>query len=240
MKYFFYVCLIVICFVHAPAVAKDDTVLISTSYKSLFSTPEQTGMLDRVVIEAFRRIGHHAQIVFTPNARSLVSVNEGELDGEINRIAGMENTYSNLVRVPEPNMQMHFVAFAKKDFPISDWESLRILKVGIVNGWKILERNTQGFPSVTHVMNEEQLFQMLEMDRLDVVLYSKLSGYEKLEAMGYDDIYHLEPPLSSRDMFMYLHKDHKDFVKPIAEALREMKRDGTYDRIIQETVPQVQ
>lgn len=208
---------------------------ISTSYRTLFSTPEQTGMLDRIIKEAFQRVGLNAEIVFTPTARSLVEVNSGMLDGEINRIAGMERRYPDMVCVPEPNMQMHFVAFATKDIPISGWNSLVNLHVGVVTGWKILEEHVREFPHVTYAVEEKQLFEMLEMGRLDVVLYSRLGGRMLIKQLGYRDIVSLSPPLLSRDMFLYLHKGHRTLCRPLAEALRGMKRDGTYERIVRET-----
>jgi polar amino acid transport system substrate-binding protein len=222
-------------FAHGFANASDKTIRISTSYTSLLSTPEQSGMLDQLIKEAFKRIGIKAEIIFTSPKRSLVAVNNGHLDGELNRIEGMEKTFPNLVRVPEPNMQMAFVAFAKRDIPISDWESLRGLRVGMVRGWKILERNTSSFPNVTHLLEVSDLFQMLEMDRLDVVLYSKLTGYDQLHKLGLNKIFALSPPLCTKDMFLYLHKSHEDLVAPLAKALRAMKQDGTYDQIVTET-----
>lgn len=224
------------CFASTCAYAGEDTVRISTSYKTLLSTPDQTGMLDLIVKEAFRRIGIKARIVFTPNERSLVAVNGGMFDAEINRVAGMEKNFPNLVQVPEPNMVMQFVAFTTKDIPISDWESLRSLKIGIMKGWKILEQNTQGFPEVTRVMNADQLFLMLHKGRIDIALFSKLLGYERISNLNCDHVQHLEPPLASRGMFLYLHKDYQDLAIPVAEALREMKRDGTYYRIVQKTM----
>lgn len=230
-----FVLVIMVCVVcSVPAVAKDVAIRISTSYRNLLSTPECSGMLDRIVTEAFRRIGVQAEIVFITPKRSLVAVNEGIMDGEINRIEGMEKTFPNLVRVPEANMQMHFVAFAKRDILISDWNSLKGLKIGVVRGWKILERNVKDFPGVTCLTEISTLFRMLNQGRLDVVLYSKLTGYEELHKLGFVDIHHLAPALCSRDMFLYLHKSHKKLIAPVAEALREMKQDGTYDKIVKE------
>jgi len=219
--------------------AEQPTFTISTSYKSLLSTPEQTGMLDRIVKEAFSRIGIQAEIIFNPTGRSLEDVNEGFLDAELNRITGMEKNYPNLVQVPEPNMVMHFVAFSKKDFKIEGWESIRDLHIGIVKGWKILEDNTAGFPHVTLVPTETELFNMLDKERIDIALYSKLTGYEQLMIRELEGIYHLEPPLASREMYLYLHKKHQDLVEPIAEALRSMKKDGSYDRIVKDATSEL-
>ncbi|MBG0789794.1 MAG: transporter substrate-binding domain-containing protein [Desulfovibrionaceae bacterium] len=218
-----------------PALAGDILLRISTSYDSPLSTPSQSGMLDRIIKEACCRVDVGCEIVHTSTERSLVVVNQGLLDGEINRIEGMENSFPNLVRVPEPNMRMHFVAFATRDIPISGWDSIRKLRVGLVSGWKILERNTEGFPRLTKLTKIGNLFRMLELGRLDVVLYSKLSGYEQIRNLGYRDIRHLSPPLCSKDMFLYLHKNHAELAVPLAAALREMKRDGTWDAIVKET-----
>lgn len=226
---------VVVLWAAMPASASNKTIRVSTSYRNLLSNPECSGMLDRIVQEAFRRIGVRAEIVFTNTRRSLVDVNDGVLDAEINRIEGMERSYPNLVQVPEPNMQMHFVAFAKEDIPISGWGSIRRLRVGMVQGWKILEQHTKNFPNLTSLTEISKLFELLERDRLDVVLYSKLTGYEELYKLGYKDIQALSPPLVVKDMFLYLNKSHKDLATPMAEALREMKQDGTYDKIIDDT-----
>lgn len=234
-----FVCAVVVCMVPDISRAGEDEFTVSTSYKSLLSNPEQTGMLDRLVKEAFRRIGLRAEIVFTPTERSLVDVNAGLVDAELNRIEGMERNFPNLVRVPEPNMTMHFVVFAKNPYPVHGWKSIESLHIGIVRGWKILEKNTQGFPHVILVPTETELFTMLEKDRIDVALYDKLTGYEHLTQRGFVGIRHLEPPLASKDMYLYLNKKHEGLAIPIAEALKGMKQDGTYDRIVRDTTSHV-
>lgn len=224
--------LVVLSLVHGD----EEKFYISTSYKNLLSNPEQSGMLDRIMEEVFHRIGLEAEIVFTSTEKSLVDVNAGLLDGELNRVAGMEKEFPHLLQVPEPNMTMHFVAFSKEDFQIDGWESLCNVYIGIVRGWKILEQNTTDFPHRTLVPSETELFTMLHKDRLDVALYSKLTGYAALEEMNYDEIVHLEPPLVSRKMYLYVHERHSDLVPKIAKALRSIKDDGTYERIVADSV----
>jgi polar amino acid transport system substrate-binding protein len=225
--------LIVLCLfsIAFSAGGEENNFYISTSYNNLLSNPEGNGMLDRLMKEAFRRIGLEAEIVFAPTEKSIVDVNAGLLDGEINRITGMEKDFPNLVRIPEPNMTMHFTAFSKKSYRTTDWEAIKDLYIGIVRGWKILERNTADFPHVIHVPTEKELFRMLHKDRLDIALYSKLTGYAVLHELGYDEIHHLEPPLESRKMYLYVHKKHSSLVEPITEALRSMKADGSYQKI---------
>ncbi|MFA5621397.1 MAG: transporter substrate-binding domain-containing protein [Thermovirgaceae bacterium] len=226
--------LLILTLICSPAAAQTRTVTVSTSYKSLLSTPEQTGMLDLLVKEAFKRIGLEAEVVFNPTGRSLEDVNEGLFDVEINRIKGMEKEYPNLVMVPEHNMVMRFVAFSKEDLPIDGWDSLRGLRIGVVKGWRILEENTRGFPDVTLVPTETELFNMLDRDRIDVALYDELTGYEQISLRRFKGMRHLEPPLAGREMHLYLHARIRDLVEPLSEALGSMKEDGTYDRIVRQ------
>lgn len=231
---FFFLFFLLLVLTKPALLSAEEIFTISNSYQNLLSNSDETGILDRVFKEAFRRIGVDMEIVFTSTERSLPDVNAGILDAEANRIKGMEALYPNLRRVPEPNMVMEFVAFSKKDFPIDGWDSIRDLDIGLVRGWKILEENTKDFQNVVKVPTEYELFNMLEKDRIDIALYAKLTGYATFKEMGLRDIHHLEPPLESRDMYLYVYKSHSELTDKIAAALREIKEDGTYQRILHE------
>lgn len=216
----------------------DTPFTVSTSYNNLLSNRNKTGLLDRVIIETFRRMGKSVEIVFTPTDKSLVDVNAGLIDAEMNRIEGMEKLYPNLIRVPEANMTMEFVAFSKTGYPVNGWESIRNRHIGFVKGWKILEENTRGFPNVIQTPGEYELFTMLDKGRIDIALYSKLTGYAVIKEMNLKNIHHLKPPLARREMFLYVNKKHADIVDDIAKALASVKADGTYDAILKEITSQ--
>lgn len=217
-----------------PLAMAQDVFTISTSYQNLLSNSAGKGMLDRILVEVFRRIGREVEIVYTPTERSLLDVNAGLFDAEINRVEGMELQHPNLRRVAEPNMTMEFVAFSSQPIAIHGWESLRPLDVGLVKGWKILETNTAGFPGVVMVPTEVELFTMLRKGRIDVALYDVLTGYVVLNDLGIKGVTHLSPPLATRDMFLYVHKKHEGLLDELASTLRSMKADGTYGRIVAE------
>ena len=48
------------------------------------------------------------------------------------------------------------------------------------------------------------------------------------------NVHAIEPPLASREMFIYLHKKHADLVPGLASALRALKTEGFYDRMYRE------
>ncbi len=218
------------------AFSAENTFVIGTSYKSLLSNAEQTGMLDLIVKEAFNRLDITAELPFLPAERSIMAANSGIHDGELNRIEGMESMYPNLVRVPESNMDFKFVAFSKnKDFETTDWSTLNSLCVGFIKGWKIFEKNMKNHPDLIYVNSAEQLFRQLDKEHIDIALYGELVGYAQLKEMNVTDYKVLSPPLATKKMYMYLNKKHETLAPRVAESLKNMKMDGTYDRIVTQT-----
>jgi polar amino acid transport system substrate-binding protein len=207
-------------------------LIIGTSYKLLLSTPEQNGLLDTIAKEAFSRIGIQIELPFLPAERSLIAASTGLHDGELNRVAGLEKLYPNLIRIDESMMHFRFVAFTRTcRIPTPDWQSLAPYRIGIIKGWKILEENAGKFDFVTYVNSAQQLFTLLALDRIDIALYGDLLGQAQLQAMGIDNYTILEPPLAVHGMYMYLHKKHQRLVPQVREALHAMKADGTYGRL---------
>jgi polar amino acid transport system substrate-binding protein len=198
-----------------------------------FSKPDETGIIDLVVKEAFRRVGIEINIIAVPAERALLNASEGIEDGIFSRIAGMSEKYPGLVQVPEKIVDFEFVAFSRKiDVETKGWESLQPYDIAIITGWKILEENIRGTRSLHKVRDVSILFNLLARDQVDIVIYSRLGGVFTIREMGLKEIKVLEPPLAGREMFLYLNWKHAGLVAPVSESLRKMKEDGTYQSIV--------
>jgi polar amino acid transport system substrate-binding protein len=210
---------------------------LTTSMTSPLSREDQTGFYDQVLIEAFRRIGQPVQITHLPTERSIANANLGVTDGEFPRISGLNSLYPNLHIVPEKIVDFEFVAFTwRSDIQLKDWSSCKPYNVAIVRGWKILEANLAEVKSLEKVRNQDILFNLLAKRRTDFVVSSRFEGCEMIEKLGLQSIRVLEPPLATKEMFLYLNKKHLSLIPEMAEQLRSMKQDGTYDRIRQKTL----
>lgn len=209
--------------------ADKPSITVSTN-----NTPLDRQALHDLSKEAFRRIGVDFKLVSLPSERSLHSANLGEVDGEGLRIAGLSGQYPNLVQVPERYIGISFVAFARDATIRLDqgWESLKPHRVAFINGWKMFEANASGARGVSKVDKPEQMFLMLDSGRVDLALYTRTDGVALARSMGLGAIAPLAPALKDVDMFLYLHKKHESLVPRLAQALREMKADGSYNRIL--------
>jgi polar amino acid transport system substrate-binding protein len=149
------------------------------------NTPLDRKALAQLAEEACKRIGVGFKLVSLPSERSLVAANQGEVDGEGLRVAGLEENYPNLVRVPERFIGISFVAFAANPaITLTEgWASLKPHRVAFINGWKMFEANATA--RVVHKLDKaEQLFQMLAAGRIDLALYTLADGVALVRQLG--------------------------------------------------------
>lgn len=201
-----------------------------------FTRADGSGFLDVVAGEAFRRAGVTLRLVKLPAERALLNANAGIEDGDLSRIAGLEAQYLNLIKVPEKLIDWEFSAFSMDRTIRTRLDAIRTHSIAHIKGWKIYEQMMAGAPAVTTAEDSAQLFRLLALKRVEVVLYTRWMGLAKIREQGLSGVVALEPPLATREMFIYLHKRHADLVPKIAAALRDLKKEGFYERQFREKV----
>jgi len=216
--------------------AEVPVLVLNDTNEPPLTTADGSGFLDAVAGEAFRRAGVRLRLVRLPAERGLINANAGIEDGDMVRIAGLEAQYPNLVRVPEKLIDWEFTAFSKDAALPARWETLRPRPVGHIRGWKIYEQQFAGAPHAVTAEDSAQLFRQLQLDRIEVALYARWQGLSLVRRQGLKGVYALEPPLATREMFIYLNRRHVALVPKVAEALRAIKAEGLYDRLYREKV----
>lgn len=205
--------------------------LLSTALPPLTSVPGHPGFLNELARAAYGRIGVQVEVSTVPAERSLINVNSGIDDGEIQRVAGLERDYPNLLRVPGNVIFNDFIAYTKRaDIRIRNWADLQPYVVAYANGWRIFDLNVKGVKNLTKTPSIHELFPLLEKGRADVILLERWQGQWIVHQKGYK-VHLLEPPLASVEMFMYLNKKHAALVPLVAQALADMKTDGSYQKL---------
>jgi polar amino acid transport system substrate-binding protein len=209
----------------------------NTGTRAPYTTEDQQGFLDLLIAELFKRVGHEAEvIVYSASARALANANSGIDAGVAMRIKGLEAKYPNLIRVPEKLIDNDFVAYSK-GLPLitASWQSLDNYTVGYILGWQVFEKNLPQGVTREKVGDVQQLFSILERGRIELALYERWQGLWRARNEGLTVTLH-EPPLAQSEMFIYIHNSYAHLVDRVAEALSEMKRDGSYQAIVAQTL----
>ncbi len=192
-----------------------------------------------VLIEAYRKIGVDVRFLTLPPARALIMSNEGQLDGEMHRIKGIDKHFKNLVMVSIPINRIEVVVFTKKKaMNINRMSDLKPYLIGIKIGVKFAEEITQKM-NVHKVVREEQLFKMLNNNRLDAVLSVHLVGLQTIRKLKFKRIYDLKPPLVTKKLYHYLHKKHQDIVPRITKSLKEMEKENSIQEIYKQRITEL-
>jgi len=191
---------------------------------------------ERILREAYKRIGRELMVKAMPGERSLLSANNGDTDGELYRRAGIERAYPNLLMVPVALQQYEIVVFSKThQLDVRGWESLRPYKLGFVKGVKIIEENTGGM-QVESVATLQQAFSKLELGRTDLVLANRVSGLASLRQHRVVGVRVLMPPLAAFPVYHYLHKKHAALLPRLTAVMRELEQERYIQRVQDEVL----
>jgi polar amino acid transport system substrate-binding protein len=206
--------------------------VLTTAAEAPYHRPDQTGLMNQLVAEAFRRVGIEIRVVQMPGERALQTSNAGNVDGDAFRVMGLQDHYNNLIPTTESIFDMNFSAFTLSPMSTENsWDDISKLRIGIVRGYKILEFQSQGM-NVTQVNDQLSMFNMLLVGRIDVAVTSKQIGLDALRRNGITGLVLNEPPILVMPLFIYLHKKHEALVPLLTQAVKDMKADGTHQRII--------
>jgi len=192
----------------------------------LENTPDHIlgGMLLETI---YKKANIPLELVMIPSARALIQSSSGKVDGELERIFKLADSYPTLLRVPTPFTYFEPAAFATDSkIKIQGWHALQDYKVAMVRGMKFAELGLKGFKQVQQVTGSDQLFNMLSAGRADIIVSARFNGLYQISKFNLYKVKQLNPVLDRHDLFHYLHIKHKNLVPVIDSAIVSMTKNG--------------
>ncbi|WP_413701617.1 hypothetical protein ACLKMH_08545 [Psychromonas sp. KJ10-10] len=183
---------------------------VFASQKLIFTSIENSSFTNfamSVLTEAYQRIGYKIGNKPMPAKRTLFMANTGVgIDGELFRIEGIENEYTNLLPIIVPLHQSKWMVLTKnKKIEVNGWDSLQQYKIGIRRGVSTTKEGTKGF-DIQVVNSNIQLFELLERDRVDAIIISKGNANKVLNDLNITGVQMMEPPVHINNVYHFIHK----------------------------------
>lgn len=202
-------------------------------------TPPVSNFFQRVLKEADNRLENVTiTLEVLPAERSLTLVERGINDGECCRITDVVfRSYQNMVAVPVSFYSIRYSVFTKKhDVPIRTFSDLKPWSVGTVKGWKAAVDNLQQLqPANLYIVTRpQQLFQMLQQERIDFGVMGYMSGRKTIADLKLQDIRPISPPLMEKKLYLLLAKKHQSLVTEFTRVFNDMMNDGTIEALYKE------
>ena len=216
----------------AGASGTDGPLRLSNATLPPVTTPEGNGYLDRVLAETFRRAELEFVIRDVPPARGLAQANAGILDGDVARIDVPSRLFPNLLRVPEPIIDVVFAGLhTRDDVVVENVEDFERYRVGYVRGWKIAELMFADVDSALPVRRPAQLLDMLEAGRIDLAFLTVAPARHLARSRNLGELDVTDFAIR-RNLYLHLHESHADKVPRLSAALAAMKADGSYGELL--------
>jgi len=185
---------------------------------------------DRVK-DAYERAGLPVEFVPMPHKRSLHSANEGIVDGEVGRIAGVEKSFPDLRRVNVELINLTGAAYVLEESGVTRYrqELLDTVRVGAILGVQWSLNELDGRPAEM-VSDYTKLLGMLAEKRVDMALGSTLSVEAALKEKRIRNtrIRRLKPLVFCQPLYHYVHKKNERLVPLLEKALRELWKEGRW------------
>lgn len=189
----------------------------------------------------YARLNIKLEFEDVPGKRALALSSAGELDGEIQRIANLSKDYPTLVQIMPPINYIEPTVFTTKlRFDVAGWDSIRDYSIDIVRGVGSSEAGTRDMSRVTATTSLENMIQMLDADRFDLVVTDLFSGLVAVRKLNLQARIHpLSPPLQRIYIYHYLHERHRDLVPKVGKAIADMEASGELAQLRTTLVNQV-
>lgn len=200
------------------------------------------GVITVLVKKAFERVGHNATITFVPWKRALQSVERGQDDIVMGAYYNEERKKTYYYSDPFYGIEVGLVAL--KELGLTQYSSLQDLKpykIGVSRGFT----NGEEFDSADYLQTEEANNQVLNIrklfaKRVDLITIAfGIYRYEvyKLKGASLDQTVFLDPPLMKNSLYLMMSlkvPDHKEVIGDFNRGLAMIKKDGTYDKVLQD------
>lgn len=187
---------------------------------------------ERVLREAYKRLGIDINVSGRPAPRAIHEANIGRSDGELYRIKNIHKKYPNLLMVSVPVGIMEGIALTtQNDLKISDWKALSPHRVCIRNGVKFAEAGTSHM-KVNAVSSNDQLFSMLGRERCDVIIIARLTSIPMtLKFAKQHQTSLFQSVVETYPLYHYLHKKNADLKPKLEQVLYNMQKAGIIRQI---------
>lgn len=240
MKTYLFYGFVFLCLMLPPTIAQE-TGTITFSGGAPLGT-HQPAVIVPVLKEAFKRNGYSFQAEAYPSERSLMLSNRGQTDGELHRIYDFQTVskhrYPNLIRIDEPILAVHPAIFSTQNLDVEGMHDLSGLVIGYQAGRKNFETELKKhYPSkyIYSIATDLQAFKMLAAGRVDVVVSELFLGRTLInQNEPFRDI-HVVWQGKGTEIYSYINSKYKKLGLKITNTLREMKIDGSLDKIKSET-----
>ncbi|WP_394168194.1 substrate-binding periplasmic protein [Saccharospirillum alexandrii] len=180
-----------------------------------------------LMTDVYEQLGQAIIFVEVPTARESRMIAAGDIDAVMAQIDGHQQRNPDLLQVHVPLTQIYITAFVKGEATTREallgQERVRLGRLRSLTFGLTWPGNVQW----VEVNQTRQLIQLLNQGRIDAAISPELSAQYFVVEMGLSDIHRLKTPLTSVNVYHYIHRDHQHLLPDLTRILLQMEQDGS-------------
>ncbi len=231
----------------APVSHAERISIVSSNYYPHYGEelPQQGAVLE-IIRRAFALQGVETNITFMPFARAY-------REAQTANYTALAAPWYDEVRTQyffysEPLYPNHLVFFKKKHRQITyqNYQDLaqQGYRLAVVQGYSQPQGLLESGLKIEKVASDQQMFQMLALDRVDLVIADRLNGMYQLQRYLPQQQHNfdwLHPAAEIRPMYLMLSRQDnrsEELLNRFNRGLKQLKESGQYQQIIDDLLPQ--
>ena len=185
-----------------------------------------TDIAQRVMHEAFNRLGIPHVFVRFPPLRAINAANDGDADADVVRIADVAKGFPNLLAVPTPICQVD-VAVYGRDRSVLDLTRAELGKrsFATTRGTFVLTKYSEGLHA-SQMPSNQASFEALTNGRVDAAMMIYIDAELEIRKQKVEGVERWPYFWASEPQYFLINKKHVELVPKIDAVLRQMQKEG--------------
>lgn len=186
-----------------------------------------------VMAPIYQRIGYDMLIVRFPGKRSLVEANKGTTEGELIRIAAIQEVYPNLIRIPYAISSVKVMSVTLSDQSvINNRSDMFGRRVGVLRGVEVFETLTQ-YVQREIVNSIDSLFELLLSGRVDAILFTESDVKKYIKNNGLSERVKIgNKPILELPLYHFVNKNHQEIIEKLNREMQMLEESGELQALI--------
>ncbi len=184
----------------------------------------------RVLEEAFAKLGYQLEYDLLPKTSALSLLSNGEIDGLTGHAFGAEASIPYITPITIPLGKVDFITFAKESNAVhlTSWEDLANYRVGIQYQSPYMEEHIPGKSTILQRESMSQLVQALLDDECDFIVTYVQQG----QHYTIPNTLRMSGIVDSIEQFAYMNNRYEQLAGDVSQILRDMSSNPSYNETL--------
>jgi polar amino acid transport system substrate-binding protein len=195
------------------------------------SNASRTKEIIEKLVDVFESSGYEITINYLPSKRSIMLMNEGNIDGDLIRVANYDDLVGDSIRIEPAIVVARLYAIVSVHSNINTVQELQNKSLAIIRGIIIGETiaSTYNIQDIHEFNSTEAMFGFIARGRADFTIFGLESANQIISDLHLShQLKILQEPILEIPYYLWLHAKHENISKDLSTILQRAIESGDF------------